>query len=339
MLLMIPLGQIIGMSFSGWLISRVGSNRVLIVAVIGYALSLLGIGISLTEAPLISALILFGFFGNFCNISMNTQAVIAENHYARPIMASFHGGWSLAGLCGGLIGLGMTICGISTTIHFGVVALLAIVGAVLQYHFLQFDATLSFKKTESKESQPNMKVESFLIWFGVIGFVGWATEGTIADWNGIYLQQIVGVADKYTPIGLTAYMITMTIGRFIIDKATARWGRRRILCTCGAAIFVGMFMAVLLPSFITTIIAYMIIGFGACGVIPAIYSAAGEKSKMHTSRAITIVSTISFAGFLLGPPVIGYISQLTNLRYAFALIGLLGLFSWILSAQMKILKD
>ncbi len=337
MLLMIPLGQIIGMSFSGWLISRVGSNRVCLVAVTFYALTLLAIGLAPTKTLFILSLISFGFFGNFCNISMNTQAVIVENFYPRPIMASFHGGWSLAGLCGGIIGLGMTIFNISTQLHFACVAVVIILLGISQYKFLQFDAidTSTEKKDEKSEKIP---FEKFLIWLGIVGFFGWAAEGTMADWNGIYLKQIVGIDEKYTPLGLMAYMVTMTIGRFVMDRATARWNRRIVLCFCGAAIFTGMFIAVLMPTFVMTLIGFMIVGLGACGVIPALYSAAGENTKIHTGRALTIVSTISFAGFLIGPPLIGYVSQLTNLRFSFAIIGIFGLLTWIMTNRIKVLR-
>lgn len=338
-LLMIPVGQIVSMSFSGWLISKIGSNKVLLIAIICYALSLFLIGYATTETLLISALISFGFFWNFCNIAMNTQAVIAENYYSRPIMASFHGGWSSAGLCGGLIGLTMTIFDIPTVVHFSLTSAVAICGAIINYKYLQFDATKKcVDRGDSVKSDKKMPFETFLLWFGIIGFFAWATEGTMADWNGIYLQEIVGVSDKITPLGLTAYMVAMTIGRFLMDRATSRWGRRMILCFSGAAIFTGMAIAVLIPTLVATIIGYMIVGFGACGVIPALYSATGELTKMHTGRAITILSTISFAGFLIGPPMIGYISEITNLRYSFALIGIFGLASWIISHSLKVLR-
>ena len=96
-LLMIPIGQICGMTISGLLISKVGSKRILPIALVGYVLSLLSIGISATEYSLIMSLIVFGFFGNFCNISVNTQGVSLEAVYDKPIMASFHGGWSFSG--------------------------------------------------------------------------------------------------------------------------------------------------------------------------------------------------------------------------------------------------
>ncbi len=337
MLLMIPLGQVVGMSLSGWLISRVGSNRVALWATIGYALTLFSIGIAPTEAMFIASLIIFGFFGNFCNISMNTQGVIIENFYARPIMASFHGGWSLAGLLGGLIGLAMTMLHIPTSIHFASVSLIIILGVLSQYHNLQHDATPRMAKDEN-EKKEKARPEFFLILLGVIGFFGWAAEGTMADWNGIYLKEVVGIEESLTPIGLTLYMVTMAFGRFVMDKGVARWGHRVVLCFCGAAIFVGMFLAALVPTFVCSLIGFMVVGLGTCGVIPVLYSIAGKKTKIHPGKALTLVSTISFAGFLIGPPIIGYIAQATNLRYSFALIGIFGLLCLIMSSYIKILR-
>ncbi len=344
MLFMIPIGQVIGMSFSGWLISRVGSNRVLRVAAIGYALALLMIGVaSLNILPelFVAALILFGFFGNFCNISMNTQGVIVEDYYNRPIMASFHGGWSLAGLLGGVIGLSMTTLGISIPIHFGFVTLVVVFGSLVQYSNLQYDASPRTKRGVERSDEPieRPSFELFLVLLGVVGFFGWVSEGTMADWSGLYMQQIVGIDERFTPIALTLYMVAMTTGRFLLDRSIVKWGRRNVLMICCSSVFVGMAIAVMFPYVITSLIGFMIVGFGTCGVIPILYSVAGEKSKMHTGRALTIVSTISFAGFLIGPPIIGFISEATSLRYSFALIGALGVAALAMAATLKVLRS
>ncbi|WP_317174666.1 MFS transporter [Dysgonomonas sp. GY75] len=92
------------------------------------------------------------------------------------------------------------------------------------------------------------------------------------------------------------------------------------------------------PHFITTIIAFMIIGFGTAGIVPTIYSVAGQHTKIPTSIALTIVSSVSFVGFLMGPPLIGYIASATNLRYSYALIGLFGIGIIVLASVIKIFR-
>ncbi|MDU1891746.1 MAG: MFS transporter [Dysgonomonas sp.] len=336
-LLMIPIGQICGMTISGLLISRVGSRKILPIAIVGYAISLILVGMSSTEYALIISLIVFGFCGNFCNISVNTQAVTVEAAYHKPIMASFHGGWSLAGLTGASIGLLMSSIRLNPVYHFGIIGLLVVTALLLNKKYLQPD--LKREKTpEEAATKKKNKPETFLFLLGIVAFCGMAAEGAMSDWSGLYLIDVVGTPEHLAPIGLAAYMITMASGRFMIDKATQKWGRKRVIQAGGTFITIGLFTAVIFPHFITTIIAFMIIGLGTAGIVPTIYSVAGQKTRISTSIALTIVSSVSFLGFLMGPPLIGYISSATNLRYSYALIGLFGICIVLLASVIKVLK-
>lgn len=336
-LLMIPIGQICGMTISGFLISKVGSKRILPIAIIGYVLALLSIGISATEYALIISLIIFGFFGNFCNISINTQAITLETAYNKPIMASFHGGWSLAGLTGAAVGLLMASLHMQPIYHFCIIGSLVMVTLFINRPFLQEDLKKEKDPAQSATKKRD-KPETFLFLLGLVAFCGMAAEGAMSDWSGLYLIDVVGTEKHLAPIGLAAYMITMASGRFMIDKATQKWGRKRVVQAGGVLIATGLFTAVAFPHFITTIIAFMIIGFGTAGIVPTIYSIAGQRTKISTSIALTIVSSVSFLGFLMGPPLIGYIASVTNLRYSYALIGLFGICIVVLASLIKVFR-
>jgi len=336
-LLMIPIGQICGMAISGLLISRVGSKRIFPIALVGYVVALLFIGISATEYALIISLIIFGFFGNFCNIAINTQAVTVEAIYNKPIMASFHGGWSMAGLVGGGGGLLLSVLHFNPIYHFSVIGFIVLFILFINMKYLQTDLKRK-KSTEESASGKSAKPEKFLYLLGLIAFCGMAAEGAMADWSGLYFIDVVGAPAHLSPIGLAAYMVTMATGRFVIDKATQRWGSRRVVQAGGTLIATGLFLAVALPHFVTTLIAFMIIGFGTAGIVPTVYSIAGQSTRISTSIALTIVSSVSFLGFLMGPPLIGYISSATSLRYSYALIGLFGIFIVVLASVMKIFR-
>lgn len=336
LLLMIPVGQVCGMTLSGLLVSKLGSNKIFPIAIFGYIISLITIGASSSEYALIMCLIVFGFFGNFCNISVNTQGVTIENMYDKPIMASFHGGWSTAGLVGSSIGLLMSYLQIIPLYHFIIVAALLVILVSINLKYLQPD--IKKEKSESDKNSKRTKPEKFLFLLGAVAFFGMAAEGAMADWSGLYLQEVVNTEKSLAPLGLTAYMLTMATGRFFADKAAMRFGNQRILQTGGILIASGLFLAVAFPTLIVTIIAFMIIGFGTCSIVPTVYSIAGKKTKIATGMALTIVSSISFMGFLVGPPIIGYISHISNLRYSYALIGVFGICIAILTSRIKILK-
>lgn len=336
-LLMMPIGQICGMTISGLLISKTGSRKIYPIALVGYVVALLFVGLSSSEYSLIISLIVFGFFGNFCNISINTQSVTVEAMYNKPIMASFHGGWSFAGLAGAAIGLLMSSLQVKPFYHFCIVGLLILITLVINKPYLQPDLKKEKDPADIATRKKN-KPETFLFLLGIVAFCGMAAEGAMSDWSGLYLIDVVGTPSNLAPIGLAAYMITMSSGRFLIDKATQKWGRKKVLQAGGMLISTGLFTAVAFPYFATTIIGFMIIGLGTAGIVPTIYSIAGQKTKISTSMALTIVSSVSFLGFLVGPPIIGYIANATNLRYSYALIGLFGICIIILSSTIKILK-
>lgn len=335
-LLMIPLGQLIGMSLSGVLIPRIGSKLTFIFAMSCYTASLLAIGFCSSETLLLIGLLVFGFFGNFCNISVNTQGVIVEEYYGRSIMSSFHGGWSLAGLFGAGFGLVMTLLGVAPHLHFLLIALIVFIGLLLNMHCLQPDVEKDLSRSGKTAKH---KPERFLFLLGIVGFCGMAAEGAMTDWNGIYLHEVVGVSEKLSPLGLAAYMITMASGRFVMDKIATRKGRKFVLQCCGACIFVGLLLSVVYIHPVVCLLSFMVIGFGTAGIVPTVYSVTGRKTKIATGTALTLVSSISFLGFLLGPPVIGYISHATNLRYSYALIGLFGVCIVWLASRLKVLKD
>ena len=334
-LLMIPIGSVCGMTISGLVVSKVGSKVILPIALMGYVISLLFIGLSSTGYALIISLIVFGLFGNFCNICVNTQAISLEAVYNKPIMASFHGGWSLAGLIGASIGLLMASIHIHPIYHFCIIGAIVMITLLMSKRYLQPDIKKE-KDPADVAAGKRRKPETFLFLLGTVAFCGMAAEGSMSDWSGLYLIDIVGIQKHLAPIGLAAYMITMASGRFVIDKATRKWGRQRVIQAGGTLIATGLFTAVAFPYFITVIIAFMITGFGTAGIVPTIYSTAGQKTRIPPSIALTIVSSISFLGFLMGPPLIGYIASVTNLRYSYSLIGILGIGIIALGSVIKV---
>lgn len=339
-LLMLPVGQILGMTLSGFLISKIESKKILLVSLPCYALSLLSIGCSKTELMLIVNLIMFGFFGNFCNISVNTQGILVENLYNKSIMSSFHGGWSLAGFIGSLIGLLVVNLGLSPFQHYIIVLLMVLLLILFNYKYLQLDTYKNLQKnTNFKSSINKQKPEKFLFLLGITAFCGMASEGAMFDWSGVYFEEIVKIPKNWAPLGFTSFMVMMASGRFIADHAIQKWGRQRIVQISGLLISIGLFISVAYPNIIITTLSFMIIGLGVSSIIPTIYSLSGQKTKINTGLALTIVSSIGFIGFLLGPPVIGYISDALNLKFSFAFIGVFGICIFLLSSNLKVFKE
>ncbi len=330
-LLALPLGQLITMPISGRLVTRFGSKNVLRVAVVGYVLSLTNIGLVEKPWQLALALCAFGIFGNLCNISVNTQAVHAEALYKRPIMASFHGIWSTAGFTGALIGSLMMKLDIKPYYHFWTIAVFAITMMLIFNKYLLLTPTSKSASSFTKFKMPH----GSLMLLGVIAFCCMSAEGCMFDWSGVYFKQVVKAEGSLVSLGYASFMIMMATGRFTGDRLALKFGRKKMVQLSGVLIFIGMMIAVVSPTIIMATIGFLIIGFGVSSIIPLMFSTAGKIKEVASGIAIATVSGIGFFGFLIGPPLIGYIAQLAGLQYSFAVIAVLGLGITLLINRIK----
>jgi MFS family permease len=333
----LPVGQFLMMPFSGKLVTRFGSRRVILFALPIYTICLSNIGLVREGWQLACALFLFGLAGNLCNISINTQGVAAEKLYQRPIMASFHGGWSLAGFTGALIGLIMINLKVIPYLHFITVILIVWTIIWINHPFLiSLNTNVDWNEPRRKFFN---KPDNMLLQLGIIGFCSMASEGAMFDWSGVYFKDVVKAPSSLVILGYTSFMIMMASGRFLADFMIVKIGRKKLLRICGIMISTGLFTAVLFPYLITCTLAFMFVGLGVSSIVPTVYSAAGRHSKVPPGIALATVSSVSFLGFLMGPPLIGYISEMAGLRYSFAVIGIFGMGISLLVARIKALQD
>ncbi|WP_092722437.1 MFS transporter [Hydrobacter penzbergensis] len=328
-LVALPVGLMTSLPIAGWLVSRWGSKKVVILAATGYPLTLVFLGAVQHSWQLAAVLFVFGLFGNLFNISVNTQAVGVEALYKRPIMASFHGTWSLAGFSGAAIGTLAVSGSLAPLYHFALICSAVILALlVTRTYLLPTDA--------GKSSQPIFaKPDAAILKLGLIAFGSMVCEGTMFDWSGVYFQKVVMVPEQQITLGYVAFMSTMAGGRFIGDRLTARLGAKRMLQCSGLVIAVGLFTAVLFPTVIPATAGFLLVGIGVSSVVPLVYSSAGKSKTMLPGVALAAVSTIGFFGFLFGPPLIGFIAQAASLRVSFSVIACFGLCTALLASFMR----
>lgn len=341
-LFLIPVGKFVAIPLAGYLVSKLGSRIMVQVSVTGYALSLLAIGMSHTIYMLGVCLFCFGVCWNLCDISLNTQGIGIERLYGRTIMASFHGGWSLAACVGALIGFIMIVSDVSPLWHFTLIAALIFCIVFFGRSYLQDDTVAEATPATPEEDQtmketPALlsfirKPEMLLIQLGVVGLFALIVESAMFDWSGVYFESVLQVP-KSLQIGFLVFMVMMTVGRFLTNWAYRRLGKQRVLQLAGAFIFLGFSISAFGGGSFESLgvkvavnsAGFMLVGLGISCMVPTIYSLVGAKSKTPVGIALTILSSISFIGSLIAPLLIGAISQAFHLRYAYMVVGVLGL--------------
>jgi len=321
----LPVGLLVMLPVTGMLLSRFDSRRIMMIGALSFNAMLCAIGFATRSWELALALVCFGSSRNLMNISANAQSIGVQSLFERPIIARFHGIWSLAGFGAAALGSLMVSFAVPPTWHFLGVGL--VLTACCWY---AFPGSLP-QQPAPRERRPWFALpDKTLAKYGLISFASMACEGTMIDWSGIYLQKAVHTSRQLATLGFTIYMIAMTLGRLTGDRFTNRYGIRTTLTYSGALIGLGLLVAVLLPYPPTAVVGFILTGFGVSCVIPMVFSMAGRSEGMSSGSAIAAVSTVGYLGFLIVPPLVGSVAQLAGLRSAYAMIAAFGIMITVL---------
>ena len=305
-LFFLPIGSFLGIPISGSLTAKYGSKTMVSIAAVLYPMTLINISFANNTSYLAVALFLFGMIGNMFNVSVNTQATSLSKLFEKSIISRFHGFWSLAGFAGGLLGGFFVAQSISPFQQF---ISIAIVGWIFLI------ATRKYLMPNEKSTAPIFKM--------------WSKPSPL-------LFQFGKVSDAWRTTGYICFMACMTTGRMFADTLINYWGARKQLMLSGLVVSLGIIIAVLHPHIITSSIGFMLVGFGVSSVIPTVYGTVGRiAAPGQASIALASVSSIGFFGFLIGPPIIGFLSQAVGLRAAFFTISILGIVTFLQAHRLK----
>ncbi|GHN02466.1 MFS transporter [Cytophagales bacterium WSM2-2] len=318
LLLLMPIGSLAGLPFSGWLVSRFNSRVPALAGFILVSLSLTLIGVAPSTFALAIAVCLFSFNMRILNISINVQALALQKSFSRNINGSFHGLWSTGGIVG--VGISTLFVGldISMQVHLIIISFVSIAIALFSFQYLlKGDRAASGNKINLSKPDP------YVVYLGILVFLASMCEGGMFDWSGVYFKEVINV-ELFT-LGYLIFMIFMALSRFASDSLIENIGKPKTFVISAILIFTGVSIAVLLPSFLFSLIGFCLTGMGTASLIPMVFSLAGQSKKYSPGVAISIVGTYSIAGMFLGPVLIGYVAQAFNLRIAFVTFAIAGI--------------
>ncbi|OON67835.1 MFS transporter [Hymenobacter sp. CRA2] len=328
-LLALPAGLMLTLPVTGALLQRFSSRQIMLVGAVLYNLALALLGLATHTWQLVVLLFCFGSSRNLLNISVNAQSVGVQALYPRSIIATFHGMWSVAGFAAAAVGAGLIGLRIGPGYHF-LAAAVVLTGLALAF----YPGTLALPPTPTAERRPAFALpDKTLLKFGVMAFASMACEGTMYDWSAIYFAKAAHA--PVGTVGFVTYMVAMTLGRFLGDALVSRYGVRTMLRGSGLLMTAGLLLAALVPQPLVAGAGFVLVGLGVSCVIPLVFGMAGRSATLGSGSAIAAVSTVGYFGFLLVPPVVGFVAQAANLRWAFGLMACLGVVLYALVSRLR----
>lgn len=313
MLLCLGVGSVLMMPLAGGLAARFGCRRMILVA--GAMICLCMPALMLAPGIPVLALVLavFGASMGVLDVVMNVQAVIVERDSGRAMMSGFHGMYSV----GGIAGAG----GVAGALALGASPLLAIGGMAIVAALLLAASRRGLLVEGGDGDHPAFVLpRGRVLLIGAVCFAMFLSEGAVLDWSAVFLTSMRNADPATAGFGYVAFAVTMTIGRLTGDRIVQALGAFRVV-VCGALVAAsGFALAIFVPSPLAGLAGFALVGAGAANVVPVMFSAAGRQRGMPTHLAVAAVTTMGYAGVLLGPAALGFIAKGTSLAAALGLL-------------------
>jgi predicted MFS family arabinose efflux permease len=316
LLLCLGIGSVLAMQVTGAVVARVGTRPIILISGVGLFLTLPWLACASTTPSLATCLLLFGASIGSIDVAMNVHAVEVEQAAAEPLMSGFHGMYSLGGLAGAAGGTALLSSGLRPVTAAVVAAFAAAVLLVL--------AAPGLLRSKSAPGTPLIAIpRGIVILIGALAFVAFLTEGAILDWSALLLTGSFDVPAAQAGIGYALFSVAMAFGRLTGDRVVKHLGQRRTLLYGGLVVTAGFVLLLSLPSPWVGSGGFVLIGLGAANLVPILFSTAGRQNAMSPALAIASMTTLGYAGILIGPAAIGFIASATSLRASFAVLALI----------------
>ncbi|PLK71348.1 MFS transporter [Rhizobium sp. TH135] len=316
-LLGLPTGILLMLPFAGQLVGRIGSRNTLLY---GFPVFLALVPLPVAAPDIVSLfllLVLLGMGLSTIELGLNVEADIIEKRGSASIMNRCHGFWSLGIMTGSLIGAGFLALHTSPALAIGLLSLLLVPVAFVVCRALplhEMPAAETQPRSSWRLPSPGILGISLFV-FGIT-----MTEGAVADWSAVYLKDVFSTSGMATGMGYVVFAMMVSVGRFLGDAAKERFGPVVLARICLSFSLAGMLLVVVAP---VTAIVYLGLGCVGLGVsvgFPLAVTASADLGDRPAAENVAILSFIALFGFLVGPPMIGFVAELSGLRSGLAML-------------------
>ncbi|MEM9707508.1 MAG: MFS transporter [Pseudomonadota bacterium] len=315
LLLCLGLGSIIAMPAIGVMAARRGARPLILLGGFGLVAVLPLLALAGSPWALGAGLFLFGAALGTIDVAMNVHGAEIEGLEKRPLMSNFHAFWSI----GGFFGAGLITALLSLSVPVFVCAALGAATVLLA----MLVARPRLLSVAGKAPDPFALPRGIVLLLAVLTGITFLVEGAVLDWGALLIIDRNLTAAESAGIGYILFSAAMLVARLTGDRLVAKIGGFATLVLGGVTTMVGLGVVIAGPVVWVSLSGFVLIGLGAANLVPVLFSAAGRQSVMPPGIAIAAVTTTGYAGILLGPALIGVVSNATSLIAAFWLLALL----------------
>jgi MFS family permease len=320
LLLCTAVGSLIALPTAGLVVGRIGTANAVRASGLLAALAGVGVALSLTSESVPGTAVSLFFFGigiGLWDVSQNIEGADVEHKLKRTIMPQFHAAFSGGAFVGALIGAGLSGIGVGLPLHLlviaGVVAVLTMLAP--RYFLPHTSAADSDPGTPAAPKSQSAWRDGRTLLIGVVVLGATLTEGAGNDWIAKASVDGLGTSESTGALLFAVFVLAMTAMRFCGGYVIDRYGRVAVLRASMAAAAAGLGLFVLAGNVWLATAGAALWGIGAALAFPMGMSAAADDPQQAAAR-VSVVSTVGYISFLAGPPLLGYLGDLTGIHLA-----------------------
>jgi len=317
-LLIISIGVLLGIAFSGKQTAKSGSAPITVYGTYSLGAALLLVGTANNYLTLCLTLFVLGACLAVQDVAMNSHAIVLEQEADKRYMSTFHAMFSLGALGGGVVGAWFSQHNIDLMRHAAFIAMLLFLANFFVRNWF-LPAELDQHALEGKKKIKKPKI--FLI-VGLLGLCGTIGEGSAGDWGAVLARDTFDATPFVSTLPFICFSAAMVIGRLFGDRLAHKYGPMKLIVGGGLIAGIGLGGGLLFGGMAGVIFGWLTMGIGLSTVIPMLFSQAGEIAKNRfegqfaPSEGVAMVSGIAYFGFLVGPPTLGFLGDAIGLRWA-----------------------
>ena len=325
-LLAISAGSILGLPSAGWVVHRFGATRTILVAILTSGAALAAVGVTAqalqSRTLTMAALFVVGLSIGVWDVAMNLDGATVERLAGRSIMPRFHAAFSAGTVVSALVGSGLTAAGVGVLPHLAVSSVLVVAAAVWATpRLLPAEPTAAgVADTAPRPGSWSAWTEPRTLLIGLVVLVAAFTEGSANDWLAVAFVDGHGLPAWAGVLAFATFLASMTAGRVAGTGLLDRYGRVTVLRATFATALLGSVLVVAGGPWLAFVGAALW-GFGASLGFPVGMSAGADDPTRAAAR-VSVVSTIGYAAFLLGPPLLGFVGDRVGVLRALLVVGL-----------------
>ena len=344
--------SIAAMGALGWTSDRLGRRAYLIGAAVAFGAGIVGLALSGSYAALLPTLVVLYSFSGLYDVGINAVAVDLERISGRRFMSYLHAAFS-GGAMAGAVGAGaLRQAGVDYRLVY-LTLLLPLVALVAAFAAARFPRPRAdgerpldgASPVEAPEVKGEVKGDEAGRWgpyrsgplllVAAIACLGLLAEGEMEHWSGIYLRDTLGLAAIVGGSGVAVFYGAMALGRLAGGWLVGRMGNRHTLLVSGGLAAGGMLLALATTNPALVVGGFLLVGLALAAVAPVAFSVAGDLVPERAGSAVSVVTTVGYGGFLLGPPLVGGLAEVVGLRAALGVVAVAGLAIFLLSLHLR----